>query len=494
MNTIFRYTAISFAALVCAFSLSAQTIEQQLEKAAEMHRSYDFDGALEIYENLLPQADSTLRSTLLPLILQNENGLNMLNFATSPRVLDVKKVAAADFFLWYGHLADGRWVPAAEPHPVYRAVYVPDKCSTLYFSAPDGKGSWSIRTAQRLNETLWSAPQPAGEALSSERDDIFPILSEDGTRLFFASNGLAGMGGYDLFVSTLSADGKTWGAPENLGFPFSSPGNDFLYCDTPDGRYSIFASDRDCEKGFIKIYLLAFDNRPVRRSLNDLSEIRQIASLAPPRAEASQESSATSSATAADRRFEAYFKAVGKLAALNEALAAGGDDALLMDLHTKIGEARSEIGALEMEMLSEGIVPPSIDTRKEGGTPAAAHQTVDYPFRKGTLAAGALSFEEPEADEMAFGTGGETQIFANYKLPEGLCWQIQLCAVSGKLQKKRFHGITPVFEERQKSGKYIYYAGLFDNAMEARDALAAVRKNGFSTAFIVTWKDGKKVK
>ena len=61
------------------------------------------------------------------------------------------------------------------------------------------------------------------------------------------SKGLYGMGGYDLYVSQWNSETGDWDVPVNMGFPYSSPYDDFLFINTEDGKYSIFASNRGCD-------------------------------------------------------------------------------------------------------------------------------------------------------------------------------------------------------------------------------------------------------
>ena len=57
----------------------------------------------------------------------------------------------------------------------------------------------------------------------------------------FASKGLYGVGGYDLYVSELDKETGDWSIPVNMGFPYSSPYNDFLLVNSEDGKYTFNA-------------------------------------------------------------------------------------------------------------------------------------------------------------------------------------------------------------------------------------------------------------
>ncbi len=74
-------------------------------------------------------------------------------------------------------------------------------------------------------ERSWSAPQNLGPTINTEGDEMFPFVHENGM-LYFASNGLPGMGGLDIFSATIGENGS-FGDPVNLQFPINSSADDF---------------------------------------------------------------------------------------------------------------------------------------------------------------------------------------------------------------------------------------------------------------------------
>ena len=85
----------------------------------------------------------------------------------------------------------------------------------------------------------------------------------------------------DLYESVWSEADSCWTEPVNLGFPYSSVANDYLYMNTDDGRYTVFASDRGCTKDSVCVYVLEYEFVQERKRITDADRLRQIMELAP---------------------------------------------------------------------------------------------------------------------------------------------------------------------------------------------------------------------
>ena len=199
---------------------------------------------------LLFSAAALLAQDELPAVrkaVEAENRKVLSDRAARPVVVAQQRVPRKDFHLWLSPLKEGRWGTDANWYPA--------RTTRLYLSRPAADGNSDIVWSELL-ETTWSAPAPLCEAAVSPGSEIFPMLSPDGKRIYFASDGLFGMGGYDLYEASWDERHKTWGKVRNLGLPFNSPGDDLLFCDTPDGRYSLLVSNRACSKDSVVIYVL----------------------------------------------------------------------------------------------------------------------------------------------------------------------------------------------------------------------------------------------
>jgi Tol biopolymer transport system component len=93
--------------------------------------------------------------------------------------------------------------------------------------------------AGTVNKTTgdWGTPEHI-DAVNSETNEWFPTVSKNGN-LYFGSERFGGKGKCDLYVSRL-VDGK-YQAPENLGEPINTAGNEVEPFIAPDESYIIFA-------------------------------------------------------------------------------------------------------------------------------------------------------------------------------------------------------------------------------------------------------------
>ncbi len=129
---------------------------------------------------------------------------------------------------------------------------------TLYFvsNRKGGYGGMDIWKTVFTDGQGWSAPENLGPSINTDGDEMSPFIHFDGRTLYFSSNGHIGMGGMDLFRSTMNDDG-TWSTPMNLGYPINTDGDETNLLVARDGRSALFSSDRP--GGYGKQDLYTFD-------------------------------------------------------------------------------------------------------------------------------------------------------------------------------------------------------------------------------------------
>lgn len=500
-----------------------------LKKAEELHREYRFEEAIETYQKVLSSTkDSSLRIKLEEYIIQCENGISLMKYAVTPNVLDKKQFPTENFYLNIAGLQDKSWLRTPNPmvnagnHPYYNAVYFPEGSGTVYYSAQDNSGSWNIYQIDQISDTLWAEPKILGENITSSGDEIFPMLSADGKELYFASNGHYGIGGFDLYVSKWDEDAQDWGIPENLGFPYSSTADDIFFINTPDGQFSLLASTRgSSDKEDMTLYVIEYTPTPIKREISDIAEIQKIARLnssiltlekreevkevAPEAEGMSDYALLVAQMRAMRKEFDDNIAKQEENRMLYERVTNEDDrqyirkvitelESQAIGIRDRLDQATAAVQTAEMEFLSKGIIP-QLELPEESPKKEVTVEAPEYNFAKNSYREPIemnIEIPEPEFD-YSFKILDEAQFAEDNTLPDRLVYQIQLMVVSKPASKKALKGLSPVFEMKQPSGKYLYTVGLWGTHAEALKHLNQVRKRGFPKAYIVAYNKGKSI-
>jgi len=100
--------------------------------------------------------------------------------------------------------------------------------NTIYFTSDrkGGIGGFDIYKSTVNEKGVWGEPENLGTEINTPFNETTPFLSADEKYLFFSSVGHKGMGGYDIFYVNLE------GSPtiENMGYPVSNSDNNQFYC------------------------------------------------------------------------------------------------------------------------------------------------------------------------------------------------------------------------------------------------------------------------
>ncbi|MEZ4738029.1 MAG: hypothetical protein R2818_01395 [Flavobacteriales bacterium] len=79
------------------------------------------------------------------------------------------------------------------------------------------------------------------------------------------------------------------------------------------------------------------------------------------------------------------------------------------------------------------------------------------------------------------------------RMPQGLVFKVQIGAFRKPIPEEAFSDMTPVMGERTDNGLVRYTAGLFTGFDQAADAKDLVRDRGYRDAFVVAYRDGKRI-
>lgn len=158
--------------------------------------------------------------------------------------------------IYYADYEGGKWVEKGgfkhnDERDNYRHPSISAEGDVLYFASdrPGGKGGNDIWWCRIVNGE-WSEPVNL-EEINTEGEEVFPFISPDGV-LYFASNGLGGMGGLDIYMAL--PDRGVFSDVENMGYPINTSSDDFGLVLDEDGMSGYFSSDRPGGLGHDDIY------------------------------------------------------------------------------------------------------------------------------------------------------------------------------------------------------------------------------------------------
>ena len=133
-------------------------------------------------------------------------------------------------------------------------AFVNEMGNKAYLSLPDDSLKQQLYTCDLLGGE-WSQP----EALQGLNDGLietsYPYMLADGQTLYFAGQGEESIGGYDIFFTRYDAHSGRFLKPENLGMPFNSEANDYLYVIDEYRQLGYFVTDRRQPEGKVCIYI-----------------------------------------------------------------------------------------------------------------------------------------------------------------------------------------------------------------------------------------------
>ncbi len=113
----------------------------------------------------------------------------------------------------------------------------------------------------------------------------FPFMMPDGVTFYFASTGEESIGGLDIFITRYDSEDNRFFTPENIGMPFNSTANDYMYAIDEMNQIGWFASDRNQPKDTVCIYIFipqetrnTYSNKKyTEEQITALSQLKRIA-------------------------------------------------------------------------------------------------------------------------------------------------------------------------------------------------------------------------
>ena len=120
----------------------------------------------------------------------------------------------------------------------------PDGKRLYYASFRDSiNGTSDIMISKKTIDGGWTKSVSIGSMINTNGNEKTPFLHPDNKTLYFSSDKLPGMGGYDIFMCKQLENGE-WGKPVNIGYPINTENDELGFFVSTDGKHGYFASNK----------------------------------------------------------------------------------------------------------------------------------------------------------------------------------------------------------------------------------------------------------
>lgn len=129
----------------------------------------------------------------------------------------------------------------------------------LYFISDraGGMGKRDIWMSEKDKNNEWSRAVNLGSVINTAEDEVSPFIHVNGITLFYASNGLPGFGGYDLYKSEWRD--SVWSEPTNLGYPLNTHEDQVSLFVSTNGKNGYYSYERVLPSGQKESLLYQFE-------------------------------------------------------------------------------------------------------------------------------------------------------------------------------------------------------------------------------------------
>ncbi|WP_430933386.1 hypothetical protein [Saccharicrinis sp. 156] len=158
-------------------------------------------------------------------------------------------------------------------------MFETERGDVVYFSmASSSEDTMSIYKMQKLLDG-WGDSERIGEPVNSVYNDAFPFMETDGLTFYFSSDRPGGFGGFDIYKIYYDNETQGFLDPINMGIPFNSPDDDYLFVSDEFNQVAWFASNRETKGDTVMVYKVKWDGSQVRNMVDDPVQIVESASL-----------------------------------------------------------------------------------------------------------------------------------------------------------------------------------------------------------------------
>ena len=149
--------------------------------------------------------------------------------------------------IYVTRFVDGRWSPIEKLNRNINTKYYESHAAIssdgkkLYFTSnrEGGLGELDLWLSEKDNTGDWGIPVNLGKTVNTPFNEETPFIYGDNNTLIFSSEGHGSMGGYDIFMSKLTAG--QWTNPVNIGYPLSTTDDNIGFQPFKGGAFGFYS-------------------------------------------------------------------------------------------------------------------------------------------------------------------------------------------------------------------------------------------------------------
>lgn len=180
--------------------------------------------------------------------------------------------------LYFAEIKNEKWVVTSSfdhnsDHYSINDVTISESGKTIFFSSDmkGGYGGLDLYKSEFIG-SKWSKPFNLGDVINSAKDEAFPFFHRSQT-LYFSSNGLPGLGEYDVFKAMAKSDG--FEEPQNVGYPVNSNRDDFGFVLDTSSTHGYISSNRKAGGYDDDLYEFDMDLQPYPLTITGVIKFKE---------------------------------------------------------------------------------------------------------------------------------------------------------------------------------------------------------------------------
>ncbi len=274
-----------------AVGLFESALKKDIKKAnvylGEIYFSqYRFEesvAAYSAYIETLGEGQDSLLMLYQSKIMKSNLGASMFERVEDIAVIDSVKIEKQRFLSAYHLPRDlGKLDLYREEDGVLteqqQGVYYTGREDKMFFANKMSDDQLDLNVSYRLVRG-WSDATDLSSVLNTSEDENFPFELPDGVTLYFASKGHNSLGGYDIFLTRYNGTINDYSEPVNVGMPFNSPANDYLYVFDEMAHIGWFATDRCQHSDTVVVYEFVPNGEKLLIKTDDVDYRRRVAQM-----------------------------------------------------------------------------------------------------------------------------------------------------------------------------------------------------------------------